>query len=393
MITAEKGDGALTRHGIEEYVSDCVILLDNRVEDQTATRRLQLVKYRGSAHGGDEYPFLIDQTGLSVLPITSLSLDHPVSEVRISAGVKRLDVMLGGKGYFKGSTILISGTSGTGKTSLSVSAVDAACRRGEKCLYLAFEESPEQIIRNMKSVGFDLGKWIKKGLLRFFANRPTSCGLEMHLLAMHKAVDDFQPDLVVADPISSLMKAGSGTNTPFMVLRLIDFLKSKSITVILSSLTQGGSALEATNVEISSLVDTWILLRDIEIGGERNRGLYVLKSRGMDHSNQIREFKLTNHGLDLLDVYTGPEGVLTGSARIAQEAREKAQAVLRKQDLRRKRADLEKRHSALKAQMEALRAESASLKDEMEALTANEELREKEQTSGRAALASARRAD
>ena len=332
VITAERGDGALTRHGLEEYVSDCVILLDHRVTEQVSTRRLRVVKYRGTAHGTNEYPFLIDEDGFSVLPVTSLGLQHQVSDERISSGVDRLDTMLGGKGFYRGSTILVSGTAGTGKTSLAAHFVDAACQRGERCLYLSFEESPAQLIRNMHSIGLDLEPWVKKNLLKFHSSRPMFHGLEMHLATIHKLVQTFQPEVVVLDPIGSVIEAGNLRDANIMLVRLIDFLKLRRVTAFFTNLTSGGDALERTDLHISSLVDTWLLLRDVELGGERNRAMYVLKSRGMSHSHQLREFLLTDQGFDLLDAYLGPEGVLTGSSRLSQEASEKATALAHQQE-------------------------------------------------------------
>ncbi len=310
VITVERGEGTLTRHGLEEYVSDCVILLDHRVTDQVSTRRLRIVKYRGTAHGTNEYPFLIDEDGFSVLPVTSLGLQHQVSDERISSGIPRLDTMLGGEGFYRGTTILVSGTAGTGKTSLAAHFVDAACRRGEQCLYFSFEESQGQLIRNMGSIGLNLEQWSKKDLLQFHSSRATFYGLEMHLAIIHKIVNRFQPQVVVLDPIGSLIQAGNERDAHTMLIRLIDFLKQREVTAFLTNLTSGGEALEKTDVEISSLVDTWLFVRDIELDGERNRALYVLKSRGMAHSNQLREFLLTERGVDLQDVYLGPEGVL-----------------------------------------------------------------------------------
>jgi circadian clock protein KaiC len=393
IVTAERGDGLLTRHGLEEYVSDCVILLDQRVENQTATRRVRIVKYRGSSHGTDEYPFLIDETGISVLPVTSLRLEHAVSSERVPTGVDRLDAMLGGKGYYKGSTVLISGTAGTGKTTLAAAAVSAACRRGERCLYFAFEESPDQIVRNMRSVGYDLRPYQREGLLRHVAARPTAFGLEMHLLAMHKAVDAFKPDMVVVDPISNLFCVGCVSDVTLMLTRLIDFSKSRGITTVLTSLTHGTSELETTEAGVSSLVDTWLLLKDVEIGGERNRGLYVLKSRGMPHSNQVREYKLTNRGVELLDVYVGPEGVLTGTARIAQESRERIASADRRQELERKRREIERKRLVMKTQIEALQADCLAAEDEMKCIAAVEAARAKELAKDRSAMAAARKAD
>jgi circadian clock protein KaiC len=301
VITAERGEGALTRHGLEEYVSDCVILLDHRVVEQTSIRRLRVVKYRGTSHGTNEYPFLIDEDGFSLLPITSLGLQHEVSSERFSTGIAPLDAMLGGRGFYRGSTILVSGTAGTGKTSLSAYVVDAACRRGERCLYLSFEESPGQLVRNMKSIGLDLKKWIDKGLLHFHSSRPTFHGLEMHLATIHKLVDKVQPTMVVVDPIGSLAEAGNQRDASMMLIRLIDFLKVRGITAFFTNLTSGGEAIEKTDVHVSSLVDAWLLIRDIESGGTRSRAMYVLKSRGMPHSNELRTFLLTDTGFELLE--------------------------------------------------------------------------------------------
>ncbi len=358
IITGEKGEGTLTRNGLEEYVSDCVILLDHRVVDQVSTRRLRIVKYRGSTHGTNEYPFLINENGFSVLPISSLGLAHDVSSERISSGVPRLDGMLGGKGFYRGSSVLISGTAGTGKSSLAAYFVDAASRRGEGSLYFAFEESPQQIIRNMRSIGLNLEPWAKKGLLRFNASRPTLYGLETHLAVMHKQIQEFKPRAVVIDPISNLINTGSPTEVRSMLLRLVDFLKSQQITALFTSLSSPDmKSLEQTDVGISSIMDTWLLLRDIELGGERNRGIYVLKSRGMAHSNQIREFVLTDKGIDIRDVYVGPEGVLTGSMRLAQEARERLQKVSREMEIETKKRQLARKRAALEAQIAALKAE------------------------------------
>jgi circadian clock protein KaiC len=358
IITGEKGDGSLTRNGLEEYVSDCVIVLDHRVIDQVSTRRLRIVKYRGSTHGTNEYPFLINENGFSVLPISSLGLSHDVSSERISTGVPRLDAMLGGKGYYRGTSVLISGTAGTGKSSMAAYFVDAACRRGEKSLYFAFEESPQQIVRNMRSIGLNLEPWIKKGLLQFHSARPTLYGLETHLAVMYKQVRDFNPRVVIIDPISNLVNSGSITEVRSMLLRLVDFLKAQQITAFFTSLTSADIAtLEQTDVGISSIMDTWLLLRDIELGGERNRGLYILKSRGMAHSNQIREFLLSDKGIDVRDVYIGPEGVLTGSMRLAQEARERADKINRELEIESKQRAFNRKRAALEAQIAALRAE------------------------------------
>jgi circadian clock protein KaiC len=393
VITAERGDGALTRHGLEEYVSDCVILLDHRVTDQVSTRRLRIVKYRGTAHGTNEYPFLIDEDGFSVLPVTSLGLQHQVSEERISSGVPRLDTMLSGKGFYRGTTILVSGTAGTGKTSLAASFVDAACRRGERCLYFSFEESSSQIIRNMRSIGLDLEQWFKKKLLQFHSSRATFYGLEMHLAIIHKIVQDFQPKVVVLDPIGSLIQAGNQRDAHTMIIRLIDFLKQRQVTAFLTNLTSGGEALERTDVEISSIVDTWLFTRDIELDGERNRALYVLKSRGMAHSNQLREFLLTPQGVDLLDVYVGPEGVLTGSSRLSQETREKAAALARQQDAERRDRDRMRKREALEARIAALRKEFEVEESEARTIGEQDISRERMIAENREAMSRSRQAD
>lgn len=357
IITAERGDGSLTRQGMEEYVSDCVILLDHRVNDQSSIRRLRVVKYRGSSHGTNEYPFLIDEDGFSVLPVTSLGLNYSSSSERVSTGIPRLDTMLSGKGYFRCSTVLVSGTAGTGKTSIASQFVDSACKRGERVLFFTYEESPSQLVRNMGSIGIDLEPWQKKGLLRFHATRPTNYGLETHLTASIKLINKFEPDIVVLDPINAFVLGDNHTEVKTMLLRLVDYLKMKRITAFFTSLSSAEDNKEITDVYISSLIDTWLLLRDIEIGGERNRGLYVLKSRGMAHSNQIREFRLTNHGIELLDVYIGSEGVLTGSARLAQEAKDEAEQLLRKQEIARKQFGLERKREAMEAQILLLRSE------------------------------------
>jgi circadian clock protein KaiC len=372
IITGERGEGTLTRRGLEEYVSDCVILLDHRVTDQISTRRLRIVKYRGTPHGTNEYPFLIDEDGFSVLPITSLGLQHEVSDERISSGIPRLDTMLGGEGFYRGSTILISGTAGTGKTSLAAQFVTAACGRGERCLYFSFEESPGQLVRNMRSIGLNMSKHVRSGQLQIHSSRAPFYGLEMHLAMVHKLIQQAQPDVVVFDPIGTLIQAGTVRDAHSMIVRLIDFLKLRGITTMLTNLTSGGDAIEGTDVEISSIVDTWILLRDVEVAGERNRSVYVLKSRGMRHSNQLREFLLTNHGVELLDVYIGPEGVLTGSSRVSLESREKAAALVAQQEAERRDRDRMRKREALEAKIIALRKEF-EVEDQESALVASQE--------------------
>ncbi|MBO0732916.1 MAG: circadian clock protein KaiC [Methylocapsa sp.] len=373
IVTGERGERALTRYGLEEYISDCVIFLDQRVEEQVATRRLRIVKYRGTSHFANEYPFVIADDGINLLPITSLGLKHQVLAERVSTGIARLDTMLGGQGFFRGSTVLVSGTAGTGKSSVSAQFVNAACQRGESCLYISFEESPSQIIRNMRSIGLNLEQWIKKGLLRFHAIRATAFGLETHAVSLQRLVNGVKPKIVVVDPVDGLLDAGNRRDASATVTRIMDFLKSRGITVLMSNLTRGAEAPEKTQLDISSLVDTWLLLRDIELGGERNRAMYILKSRGMAHSNQIREFLITGQGIELADVYLGPEGALTGSARLAQEARERAGALARRQDLERKTRERERKRQALEARIMAMRKEFESQDLQLQELIEEEE--------------------
>jgi circadian clock protein KaiC len=357
VITAERGREQLTRHGLEEYVSDCVILLDHRVNEQIATRNLRVVKYRGTLHGTNEFPFLIGDEGISVLPITSLGLNHKISIERIATGIPRLDAMLGGRGFFRGSSILLTGTAGTGKTIVAANFAQAACRRGERTLFFSFEESPNQIIRNMHSIGLRLEPLVQRGLLRFHAARPSLYGLEMHLATMFKEIAAFQPDVVVVDPITSLMEAGTASEAKGMVTRLIDYLKAGQVTSLFTSLTQGGHALEQSEAAMSSLMDSWLLLQDLEGNGERNRVLYVLKARGMAHSNQVREFLISSRGIDLVDAYIGPSGVLTGAARVAQTAREKAEVLAGKQEAARRQRELKRKRATLEQQIAGLRSE------------------------------------
>jgi circadian clock protein KaiC len=382
IITAERGDGALTRFGIEEYVSDCVMLLDNRVNNQITTRRLRVVKYRGSAHGTNEYPFLIDGQGVSVLPVTSAGLAHSASNEVISTGIPGLNQMLGVGGFFTGTSILVSGTAGTGKTSLAAHFVDAACARGERCLYFAFEESPAQIVRNMRSLGLDLQPRVDSGLLRFEAARPSLFGLEMHLARMYREIENFAPAAVVLDPISALR--GETGDVHSMLLRVIDLLKSRGITAFLTDLLSV-EGMDKADVGMSSLMDTWLSLVQLESNGERNRGIYVLKSRGMNHSNQIREYQLTSRGVKLVDAYLGSGGVLTGSSRIAQEMVDAAAAVRRAQDNERRQRDIQRKRAALERQIAELRAELESEEEEArKSLQHDEELEKRVQAEKRA---------
>jgi circadian clock protein KaiC len=393
VITGERGEGQLTRQGLEEYVSDCVILLDHRVNEQVSTRRLRVVKYRGSAHGTNEYPFIIDRRGLEVMPVTGLHLTHSAPVERVPSGIPRLDAMLDGRGFYRGTSVLVSGTAGTGKSSIAAHFVDATCRRGERALYFAMEEAPGQILRNMRSIGLDLDQWVERGLLRFHASRPTLFGLEMHLVTLFRWVQEFDPSVVIIDPLSNLATIGSTAEVMVTLLRLVDFLKSREVTAMFTSLTASGDEENETHLGVSSLMDTWISLRNLESNGERNRGLYVLKSRGMSHSNQIREFLLTDHGVELIDVYLGTEGLLTGSARLSQEARDRAAAALRQEELESLRRRLDRRKSAVEAQILALRAEIAAEEEEVGKQVRQALLQERDLLTDRAALATARRAD
>jgi len=366
IVTGERGAESLTREGLEEYVSDCVILLDHRVTDQVSTRRLRVLKYRGSEHGTNEYPFLISDRGFMVLPITSVKLDYAVGEERVSSGIPRLDAMLGGKGFYRGSLILVSGTAGTGKTTVAASFADAACRRGEKTMYFAFEESAQQVVRNMRSIGLDLEQWTGKGILKIVGQRPTIHGLEHHLMSMQFMIDDFRPTTVVVDPVTNLSQVGSLRDVRLMLSRLVDYLKARNITILFTSLTQGGTDAELTDVGISSLADSWMKLQNLEAGGERNRGISILKSRGMSHSNQVREFLLTDQGIDLVDTYTGPEGVPAGSARVAREADERAQEAALRLEIERLEEDRKKRRALLEEQITRLRSEFESAEKELE---------------------------
>ena len=393
IITAESGDGKLTRHGLEEYVADCVIMLDHRVTGQISTRRMRVVKYRGSVHGTNEYPFLIDESGITVMPITSVNLDHPASTERISTGVPRLDIMLGGKGFYRGSSMLVSGTAGTGKTSVALHLAEATCRRGEKCLFLASEESKNQVIRNGRSIGIDLEKWVKKGLLRFHSSRPTFYGLEMHLVSIHKIVNEMSPKVVIFDPISNLTAIGSTAEIQNMLMRLLDFLKSRGTTSLCTSLTHGSGPIEMTEVWISSIMDTWLLLRDNEYGGERTRMMYILKSRGMAHSNQVREFIITDKGIDLVNVYVGAGTVYTGVARVVQELKEHAEAIARAQESERLKKELDRNRRIMEAKIMELRAEFDSKEEGLKNEIRLREAKEKVVAADRGIIAKARKAE
>lgn len=357
IVTGERGEGTLTRHGLEEYLSDCVILLDQRVSDEIATRRLRIVKYRGSAHGSNEYPFLLDKDGFTVVPVTGISLQYDVPTDFISTGIDKLDAMLGGRGYYRGGTLLMSGTAGSGKSSFGATFADAACRRGERCIMFVFEESPQQILRNMRSIGIDLKPWVDTGLLRFQATRTAAFGLEGHLTAIQRETERFKPHVVVFDPISAFETAAGFLDVKAMLMRLVDYFKSHQITTVFTTLTVGGAPAELTILGMSSLIDTWLLLRRLEQGSEQTRLLYLIKARGLAHSNQVREFILTDHGIDLMNVYQGPSGILTGSARIEQERQDQAASVIRAREAVRRRLMIERKRSALEARIADLKEE------------------------------------
>lgn len=357
MITGEKGEGKLTRQGLEEYVSDCVIVLDHRIQNQISTRRLRVMKYRGSVHGTNEYPFLIDEDGISVLPVTSLKLDHHVTSEKVSSGIPTLDEMLSGKGFYRGSSILVSGTAGTGKTSISANFARATCERKERCLFLAFEESPQQILRNMKSINLDLEPFVKKGLLKFYASRPTIYGLEMHLVVFYKLVKQFKPSAVILDPITNLVTVGDSNEVKSILIRLLDFLQQEQITVMFTALSEISNLSGNQHEGISSLVDAWIAVQEIELNGERNRGIYVLKSRGMKSSNQVREFLINDNGIKIVDLMIGADGILIGSARAAYELEQAKEALLKKHLVERKKQEIERKKVILNNKIKSLNSE------------------------------------
>jgi circadian clock protein KaiC len=389
IVTGERADNALTRHGIEEYVSDCVIVLDHRVHDGVATRRLQVVKYRGSMHETNEYPFLISARGFEVLPVTAVSLDYGASSERLPTGVDRLDRMLSG-GLYQGSTVLVTGAPGTGKTSLGAHLIDAACARGERALLVLFEESPDEVIRNMRSIGLDLRRWVEAGLLRMWAARPSAFGLETHLTILARLMDEHKPAVAVLDGITSLTHQPTQAEVVSMVARQIHLLKSRGITAMVTTLAHED---DASGLGVSSLMDSWLLLRNTESNGERNRLLFVLKSRGTAHSNQVREFLLTDHGIELADVYVGPGGVMTGSARLTQQARERSDKLEHEEQLMRRKRELKAHIAQEQAQLTILQEQLAAQQAELEQLTSREERLTAEAEATRAALTAQRRAD
>ena len=391
IITGERGEKSLTRYGLEEYVADCVILLDNPINNKISTRNLRIMKYRGSSHGSNEYPFLIDSDGISVLPVTSLMLEHEAPIEIIPTGIPRLDSMLGNKGYYKGSSVLITGAAGNGKSSIAAIFADENCKNGKKSLYFAFEESPKQIIRNMRSIGIDLEPWVDKGLLKFHSTRPTLYGLETHLVTIHKMVNEFQPDVVIFDPISNLITVGTEDEVKSMLTRLIDFLKKKQITTMSTNLRIMGGL--ETDIGVSSLMDTWIDLKSLETNGERNRTIDIIKTRGMFHSNQVREFMITDNGIKIIDLYLGPSGMVAGSARIAQITKEKADKLKREQEIERKQRQLEQKRKAINIKINELETNFEIEKKELDTIIAQEKLKEESFVKERSIMAKIRHAD
>ena len=393
ILTGERGDSALTRHGIEEYVTDCVIVLDHRVSAEISTRRLRVVKYRGSAHGTNEYPFLISARGFTVLPITSITLDYEASEERISTGIPRLDHMLGG-GMFRGSTLMVSGTAGTGKTSVGAYVANAACERGEQALMVLFEESPEQVMRNMRSIGLDLRKWVEAGLLRIWAARPSAVGQETHLAVLARLIEEETPSVAVLDGITSISSGLATTDVPTewnsIVARKIDLFKSRGITSVITAL---GLGQDSNTSAVSSMVDTWLLLRNIEANGECNRLLFVLKSRGTAHSNQVREFVLTDHGVELVDVYVGAAGVLAGSARVTQQAAERDAELRIAEELARRRRELRRSVIEHEAHLVAVQDQLDAERAEIERIDLREGHQVADTEADRSAMATRRWAD
>jgi len=390
VVTAESQTDLAT-NGLGMSLADCIIVISECMTDNIATRHIRVSKYRGSAHGTGEYPFLISEKGLSIIPITSVKPDYEAPSERISTGIPRLDAMMGGQGYYRGSSILVTGGAGTGKTSLAGCFALRTSQRGERCLYFAFEESEYEIMRNMRSVGIDLRPQVKEGLLKFQSSRATMYGLEMHLATMEREIIAFEPQVIILDPVSNLLNIGSFNEARAMVSRLIDFLKSRGITTLLTSLS-GGETPES-DIGVSSIVDTWIVLRNLEMNGEQNRLLHVLKSRGTPHSNQVREFVLTEHGIELSDVYLGPEGVLTGTARLAQESKEQAELVRRQNELQRQELEHKKKRSTLKARITALQSEIEASEAQIEDIRKEARRYEADTTQQKERTARARRAD
>jgi circadian clock protein KaiC len=355
IITAGLDNG-FVREGLEQYVADCVIILDNRVKDQIATRRIKILKMRGSSHGNNEYPFIIDHMGMSVLPLISELKSQNITSSRITSGIRDLDNMLGGKGFFKGSSILVSGSAGTGKTSIAVSLMNAMCKQNIRGLYCAFEESASQITRNMSSIGLDIDKFIKSGVLKFYASRPTLQNLELHLISIRKIIESFRPEIIVLDPVTNLMSEAINSEIRQMLAQFVDYLKGQNITTLFTAaITLETIKNNPSDEGISAMMDTWILVRDIETNGERNRGMYVLKSRGMAHSTQVREFSITDHGIVILPTFIGENGVLTGSAKLEHVHKLEEQKKYQERKVRKKEDVIEKRRLMMEENIKQLK--------------------------------------
>lgn len=377
LVTAEAGINTLSRNGLEEYISDCVISLRTNIVSEVLTRLLRIVKYRGSKHGTNEYPFLITDSGINLFPITSNYLNNIVSTEFVSTGVKELDEMMDNKGYYQGSTVLITGTAGTGKTSLASIFSNSICQKGERCIYFTFEEMINQILRNMSSINLNLQQWIDKDLLKFYAYRSSIYGLETHLLTIQNLIKQFKPQAVIIDPINNFELIGTELEIKSMMTRLIDFLKAQQITALFTSLTTAINPKEHAEVGISSLIDSWLVLQNLEYAGERTRGITIVKSRGIAHSNQIREFIITSNGVKLEKIYVGPNGILTGSARLDQEEQENLQFLLQEKETLRRKKLLEHKKATLEAKIMALKSEFDADTEEIESLIMKEEIQNK----------------
>lgn len=377
LVTSEAGINTLSRNGLEEYISDCVISLRTNIVSEVLTRLLRIVKYRGSKHGTNEYPFLITDSGINLFPITSNYLNNIVSTEFVSTGVKELDEMMDNKGYYQGSTVLITGTAGTGKTSLASIFSNSICQTGERCIYFTFEEMINQILRNMSSINLNLQQWIDKDLLKFYAYRSSIYGLETHLLTIQNLIKQFKPQAVIIDPINNFELIGTELEIKSMMTRLIDFLKAQQITALFTSLTTVINPKEHAEVGISSLIDSWLVLQNLEYAGERTRGITIVKSRGIAHSNQIREFIITSNGVKLEKIYVGPNGILTGSARLDQEEQENLQFLLQEKETLRRKKLLEHKKATLEAKIMALKSEFDADTEEIESLIMKEEIQNK----------------
>ena len=367
FITGERGHDSWSKMGFEEYLADGLMHLDNRTDGNYQTREIQVVKCRGINHYTGKSPFIINSEGMSIRPLITADFDYKVLKSRVSTGIADIDNMLGGKGLYRGSTVYITGPSGAGKTSISSSFANGACSRGERALFLAFEESSDQIIRNMKSIGLSLDKWVNEKLLYFYTARATTNSLEGHLDNIMTMVREVEPTCVVLDPISAFRPIANENETKLMLIRLNDYLRARKITTVFTALSSDGEYSEHADVQLSSIADTWIVVRIMDYKGERNNVMQLMKSRGMSHSRQMKEMYFTGNGLKLQNVYQGPEGVLTGAARIGQEKYEKLKEARNVIEIDKNRKKIERKKSLLEASIEALKHE---YEEELEALHA-----------------------